>query len=267
MPKEVIMLGQLVFNKVGFSTILLALCALLLILIWPGGACARDLDDEFIKAVKSGETAIVQTLLGKGANVNAQDELTNTALGWAVMNDHLECATLLIEKGADVNIKSFRELSPLHLATNNHNLQMVKILLANRADVNAVDQYQWTALMNAIYLGSSKLVDVLLASGADVNAKNYLGRTSLYIAENLGHTKIAQKLIASGATSANGIITGTIAKTDRGIVLSVDNGDTYIVMGKDLSEMIGQTVKVTGTLAEGSSGKTLTVISFEPVQK
>ena len=61
--------------------------------------------------------------------------------------------------------------------------------------------------------------------------------------------------------------TGTIEKTDQGIVISADTGDTYIVMGKDLSEMVGQTVKATGTLAESQEGKTLTVISIEPVQK
>jgi ankyrin repeat protein len=173
----------------------------------------------------------------------------------------------LLEKGADVNIKSFRELSPLHLATFNGTLQMVKLLLANGADVNAEDFYQWTALMNAIYLGSIELVEILLKSGADVNAKNSEGRTSLFIAENLGHTEIAQKLKAAGASIAEESIAGTIQNTGQGIVLSADNGDTYIIVGKDLSEMIGQTVNITGTLAEGKSGKTLTVISIKPAQK
>lgn len=260
------MLGQFVFNRLNLHTIPLALCALLVIAVWPGGVCAQGLDEALIKAVKNGDAAMVQTLLSKGADANAQDEWTNAALAWAVMNDHLDCATVLLEKGADVNIKSFRELSPLHLATNNGSLQMVKLLLANGADVNAGDSYQWTALMNAIYLGSSELVEILLKSGADVNVKNYQGRTSLFIAENLGHTEIAQKLKAFGAVAAEESIAGTIQKTDRGIVLSADNGDTYIIIGKDLSEMIGQTVKVTGTLAEGASGKTLTVISVKPAQ-
>jgi ankyrin repeat protein len=247
--------------------ILLALCALLLILLWPGGVCAQGLEDALIKAAKIGDTATVQTLLGKGANANARDEWSNTVLAWAVMNDHLNCATALLEKGADVNIKSFRELSPLHLATINGNPRMVKLLLANGADVNAQDFYQWTALMNAIYLGGVELVEILLKSGADVNAKNREGRTSLFIAENLGHTEIAQKLKASGAIVAEERIAGTIQNTDQGIVLSTDNGDTYIIVGQDLSEMIGQTVYVTGTLAEGRSGKTLTVISVKPAVK
>ena len=74
-------------------------------------------------------------------------------------------------------------------------------------------------------------------------------------------------LAATGAIANDQSVTGTIEKTDQGIVISADNGDTYIVMGKDLSDMVGQTVKATGTLAEGQSGKTLTVISIEPVSK
>jgi hypothetical protein len=73
-------------------------------------------------------------------------------------------------------------------------------------------------------------------------------------------------LAAAGAIANDESVTGTIEKTDQGIVISSKNGDTYIVMGKDLSEMVGQTVKATGTLAECQEGKTLTVISIEPAQ-
>lgn len=74
-------------------------------------------------------------------------------------------------------------------------------------------------------------------------------------------------LAATGAIANDESVTGIIEQTDHGIVISADDGDTYIVMGKDLSEMVGQTVKATGTLAESAEGKTLTVISIEPVQK
>jgi hypothetical protein len=74
-------------------------------------------------------------------------------------------------------------------------------------------------------------------------------------------------LAATGAMAGDASITGTIEQTDQGIVISSDEGDSYIVIGKDLSDMVGQTVKATGTLAESQEGKTLTVISIEPVQK
>jgi hypothetical protein len=74
-------------------------------------------------------------------------------------------------------------------------------------------------------------------------------------------------LAATGAIASDESITGTIEKTDQGIVISADNGDSYIVLGKDLSDMVGETVTATGTLSEGQTGKTLTVISVEPAQK
>lgn len=74
-------------------------------------------------------------------------------------------------------------------------------------------------------------------------------------------------LAAAGAIANDQSVTGTIEKTGQGIVIATDDGDTYIVMGKDLSGLIGQTVKATGTLAENREGKTLTVISIEPVRK
>lgn len=74
-------------------------------------------------------------------------------------------------------------------------------------------------------------------------------------------------LAATGAIAGSKSVTGTIEKTDQGIVISADDGDSYIVMGKDLSDMVGQMVKATGTLSEGQAGKTLTVISVEPVKQ
>ena len=73
-------------------------------------------------------------------------------------------------------------------------------------------------------------------------------------------------LAATGAVAAGDSITGTVEKTDHGIVIAADDGNTYIVMGQDLSGLVGKTVKATGTLAEGQSGKTVTVISVEPVK-
>jgi hypothetical protein len=49
-------------------------------------------------------------------------------------------------------------------------------------------------------------------------------------------------------------------------VISGDDGAIYNVAGADLSNLVGQSVKATGTLEEGPAGKTLTVISVEPAE-
>lgn len=74
-------------------------------------------------------------------------------------------------------------------------------------------------------------------------------------------------IAATGAIAGEASITGTVQKTDKGIVIAADDGGTYKVMGVDLTEMIGKAVKATGTLAESPNGEVLTVISVEPAQK
>lgn len=73
-------------------------------------------------------------------------------------------------------------------------------------------------------------------------------------------------LLASNAVAADEeTISGTIMETDQGIVLSADDGATFKVEGQDLSDMVGKNVAITGTLTEGESGKTITVISVEEI--
>ena len=74
-------------------------------------------------------------------------------------------------------------------------------------------------------------------------------------------------MTATLAIAGEQSITGTVEKTDQGIVIAADDGATYKVQGQDISNMVGKMVKATGTLAEGESGKTLTIVSIEPVKK
>ena len=261
------MLRRLVDSRLGFCPILAALCAFSLLVVWSGCGRIQSPEGALIKAVKNGDAINVQNLLNRDADVNTKDEWANTALAWAVLRDDITIAGLLLDAGADTNIKSFKGLSPLQLATFNSNHEMVKLLLANGADVNAEDNYQSTVLMNAINIGDIALVQTFLESGADVNLKDYLGQSALTFAKIFGQNEVFQMLVAFGALASDEIISGKVDKTERGIVLSVDNGETYFIKGKDLSKMIGQTVTVTGTLTEGGSGKILTVLRVESDQE
>lgn len=69
------------------------------------------------------------------------------------------------------------------------------------------------------------------------------------------------------AMAGSASITGTVQKTDKGIVISADDGNTYNVMGADLTDMVGKAVKATGTLTDSANGKVLTLMSVEQVQK
>ncbi|MCP4745978.1 MAG: hypothetical protein GY874_07530 [Desulfobacteraceae bacterium] len=74
-------------------------------------------------------------------------------------------------------------------------------------------------------------------------------------------------LAATFALAGEETISGIVAQTDQAIVISADNGETYLIAGQDLSALAGKTVKATGTLEEGEAGKILKIISVEEVRE
>jgi hypothetical protein len=75
-------------------------------------------------------------------------------------------------------------------------------------------------------------------------------------------------LFSVSAVAAEGTFMGTVDKNDDGaFILSADDGEDYVISGGNLSSMVGKTVKITGTLAEDSEPKTITVMSIEEVEQ
>ena len=69
-------------------------------------------------------------LLEKGADVNKQNKLGETALMYAIHNNHVDSALLLLNKGADVNKQNELGETALMLAiANNDKILMIKLIL------------------------------------------------------------------------------------------------------------------------------------------
>lgn len=60
-------------------------------------------------------------------------------------------------------------------------------------------------------------------------------------------------------------IIGTLQKSKRGMVLTT-NKETYLIIGQDLTRLVGRKVKVTGKLIENYRGKSLMVNVVEIVR-
>lgn len=75
-------------------------------------------------------------------------------------------------------------------------------------------------------------------------------------------------LAVSGAVAGDQVsLTGTIIKAKDGVRLLIDpTADRVKLEGKDLSEMTGKSVQITGTLEENGSGKSINVQSVEPAR-
>ena len=129
---------------------------------------------------------VVQLLLGRTANVNAQDKCCMTPLHLACYYGRLEIARALLCHGAGANSKNKLGQSPLHLVLESNRsdldyLGIVHLLLEHRADVNAQDDYDESPLHLASNYGKLAIGRELLIHGANCSAKNIWGETPLHV--------------------------------------------------------------------------------------
>jgi ankyrin repeat protein len=149
-----------------------------------------DGETPLMTASRTGAMTGVKALLAHGAKVNAvESSRGQTALMWAVAEDHADVAKLLIAAGADVNIRStlfdfnFRKvanggtqavysrggLTALMLAARQGAIESAKVLLDAGADINAAEpEYGFTPVLEAIYNDHYDLAAMLVDRGADL---------------------------------------------------------------------------------------------------
>jgi len=151
-----------------------------------------------------GHEKIVQILLNEKVNVNAQGgDYYGTALAAASAGGHEKIVQILLNEKADVNARGECIYSTaLAAASENGHEKIVQILLNEKADVNAQGGAYATALTAASAGGHEKIVQILLNEKADVNARGGgVYSTALAAASAGGHEKIVQILLNNGAKS------------------------------------------------------------------
>ncbi len=117
----------------------------------------KELNDLLLESAEKGNLMEVRTLLDKGAEVNAKNEMKCTGLHFAAERGDTEMAILLIKRGADVNVNDILKHSPLHYAVSGFHLGTADLLMKNGA---AVDD---NVLRTAGEIGKKELIDLLKA--------------------------------------------------------------------------------------------------------
>ncbi|MBM3755632.1 MAG: hypothetical protein FJW38_16800 [Acidobacteria bacterium] len=141
---------------------------------------------------------VVQTLIAKGANVNAKNSRGSTPLLWAIHD--LAKVKILVEAGAAVNAKQVEGRSPIYQAALTGNgIATVRFLLEKGADANAATMIGLTPLMAAANRGDAETMRLLIARSAKVDAKAGTGATALIAAAGSGEPAAAKLLLDSGA--------------------------------------------------------------------
>ncbi len=112
------------------------------------------------EAARQGDLAAVKAALDAGADIEAGDRYSATALYLAARAGHLDVVRFLAEQGADVNAaESFYDSRPLDTALSGGNVEMAKVLLALGGESRE------SALVSAVRSDDLDLARAVVAAG------------------------------------------------------------------------------------------------------
>ena len=144
-------------------------------------------------------TEFVRLLLQHGADVNARDKLSHTALWDASWWGYTEIVQLLLAHGADMYVADRRSgILPLHIACIAGHVAIVREFLEHMSVETVVPSTQETPLLLAVRHADT--VKLLLEKGANVHIRRPKQRdTPLMLAASLGSPESVRLLIQAGA--------------------------------------------------------------------
>jgi ankyrin repeat protein len=160
----------------------------------------KDNKSPLFIAAEQGNQAVMEVLLDKGADVNAEGGKYGNALQAASHNGHKDIATLLLDKGADVSAQGGEYGNALQAASANGYKDMATLLLDKGADVNAEGGHYGNALQAASLRGDKDIATLLLDKGADVNAQGGYYGNALQAASRNGHKEVTRLLQKRGTS-------------------------------------------------------------------
>jgi ankyrin repeat protein len=143
-------------------------------------------------------------LIAAGADVNAKDNIHDSAYLYAGARGHLEILKMTLAHGADLKSTNRFGGTALIPASERGHVETVRTLIKAGVDVDHVNKLGWTALLEAIILGNGgashqQIVQLLVDAKANVNLADRDGVSPLRHARNRGFSEIAQILVNAGA--------------------------------------------------------------------
>jgi ankyrin repeat protein len=156
-------------------------------------------------ACRSGTEEMVQLLVQGNASVNLPGALGVTPLMECVKTARFSTAEYLIAHGADPNATDDRSRTALFRTVSMQPMfcappvQTVRELLSYGANADVVDMGGASSLLAAIIAGNVSLAEILVAAGADVTLPDLHGNAPLLQACAKGYCELSALLMRGGA--------------------------------------------------------------------
>jgi len=153
--------------------------------------------DDFIAAVTFDQPAAIESLLKRGFDPNTPSEKGVAGLLVAIQSESPKSAMLLAKHPrTNVNVQNNVGETPLMLAAINNQLELAKVLIARGADVNRPG---WSALHYAATRGHRDMMRLLLEHDAYIDAESDNGTTPLMMAAFFAPPLAVKLLLEEGA--------------------------------------------------------------------
>ena len=164
----------------------------------PAFAQTDDQINDFAKAAKFDDIAVVTLLLSKGISPNTVDTKGNPMLNLAIKDKSTKVTEFLInDKRTDVDLSNKYGETPLMIASIDGDLTLVKTLvLQKKAMVNHIG---WTPLHYACSKGNLEVAQFLVTNGALVDSLSPGNTTPLMMAVQSGNEQLIKLLLDKGA--------------------------------------------------------------------
>ena len=163
----------------------------------------EEIEKQLYQAIRRSDLKRIRKLLAAYPQLVHVAYENSTPLEDAISNDNSAVVNLLLDKGADVNDQSNSQgMSPLNWASGDGKVQLVRCLLARGAKVNAEASSGLTPLHNAAAGGYLDVAKILLAHGANINARTIAdGETPLDMAIHDNRQSVIAYLRKQGGIS------------------------------------------------------------------
>lgn len=180
-------------------------------------------------AAVKGNSAVLEFLLEKGADVSVKDSDGRTPLHCATdrerepvvdenqgaekeHSNEWKIANALITRGANLKAADGKGCTPLHYAAERGSVDVASLLIGKGAGLEARDKKGLTPLHYAskqVWVAydpgkermapGRQMLELLISKGADVNAADNKGRMPLHLAAGMGLIDVVKVLVEKGA--------------------------------------------------------------------